>query len=258
MLQPPAFPSNPPCEANDITARLPDQDLPHAVECRTLRHDDFQAIDALQEIIEIIDLNERPRSRLQVSGDLRHILLGACTRLKHQFGGAVLEDDEDEPVVARHLDRFLKSEPVQPERKDGLDLFDNQYWCDLHGLILRMMRLRRIGKNGRVPGRGQPAELAKFVDEMGLIVVAVIERKAGPIGRAPRHVMDGRAKSYDAAEHLRANSGLLDPKPPELARAQPRMPGELIHGGVSPTFHDPKGGALYRRFGSGRWERVLQ
>src|ERR1051326_4737474 len=89
-----------------------------------------------------------------------------------------------------------------------------------------------IGKNGHVFDRRDAAEFAEFVYEVGLIVIAVIEREIGPVGVVPVDVVRGVPKAHDAAKHLRTDARLFDAQPPELAGAQTSLPGELFGGSI--------------------------
>src|SRR5260370_21385082 len=106
---------------------------------------------------------------------------------------------------------------------------------------------KRSPRKRRELAGGVPAELAKFVDKVRLIVISGVERNSSPIAaRAASKLGQAVPEADHAAEVFRRQAGLMQKQAPQLARAQCSLKREVVHANLAAPLHDECADPLYR------------
>src|SRR5438876_9103968 len=126
---------------DEVASGVLDAEFAHAVEGGADVHDNSDVFHGGKHSVQVINLHVE--IRVTFSGfrghGRRRVLLHAGVSLVHHFGGAFLKSYKAEFVPFRNFDGFRETETIDPERDDGLDLFDEQDWgdaLDVHGFDL--------------------------------------------------------------------------------------------------------------------------
>src|SRR4051794_39225347 len=115
-------------EGEDVACRVTDPDFARSIERLAFGHDNLRAFCGVYQLVEAVDFNVkkcRPfaillRQEIAVFLDTREALI-------HDLNASSLQRGKTELVTFWNLDRFVETEPLDPKRHTGFNVFHQQY-----------------------------------------------------------------------------------------------------------------------------------